>query len=68
MRVPSLDGEDPLEKEKAPHSSIPALKIPWAEEPGGQQSRGLQRVGRERVSTHTQSYFCRRVTRSAAFP
>ena len=31
MRVPSLDGEDPLEKEKAPHSSIPALKIPWAE-------------------------------------
>ena len=47
MPIPSLGGEDPLEKEKAPHSSIPALKIPWAEEPGGLQSRGLQRAGHD---------------------
>ena len=26
--------EDPLEKEMAPHSSILAWRIPWAEEPG----------------------------------
>ena len=30
-----------LEKAMAPHSSTPALKIPWTEEPGGLQSRGL---------------------------
>ena len=27
--------EDPLEKEMATHSSIPAWRIPWMEEPGG---------------------------------
>ena len=27
--------EDPLEKEMATHSSIPAWEIPWTEEPGG---------------------------------
>ena len=31
--VQSLDGEDPLEKEMATHSSILAWKIPWTEEP-----------------------------------
>ena len=34
-RVPSLDQEDPLEKEMATSSSILAWKIPWPEEPGG---------------------------------
>ena len=29
MRVRSLDGEDPLEKEMATSSSILAWKIPW---------------------------------------
>ena len=29
------------------HSSIPAWRIPWAEELGGLQSIGLQRVGHE---------------------
>ena len=43
-RVRSLGWEDPLEKEMATHSSIPAWKIPWTEEPGGLQSNGLQRV------------------------
>ena len=27
--------EDPLEKEIATHSSIPAWRTPWTEEPGG---------------------------------
>ena len=42
--VQSLGQEDPLEKEMATHSSIPAWRIPWTEEPGGLQSMGLQRV------------------------
>ena len=32
-QVPSLGGEDPLEKEMAIHSSILAWRIPWTEEP-----------------------------------
>ena len=40
--VQSLGREDPLEKEMATHSSIPAWKIPWMEEPGRLQSvRGV---------------------------
>ena len=38
MRVQSLGGEDPLEKEMATHSSVLAWRIPWTEEPGGLQS------------------------------
>ena len=37
--VLSLDGEAPLEKGMAAHSSILAWRIPWAEEPGGLQSQ-----------------------------
>ena len=43
--VPSLGREDPPEKGMATHSSVPAWRIPWAEEPGRLQSMGLQRVG-----------------------
>ena len=43
-QFPSLGRKDPLEKEMATHSSIPAWEIPWTEEPGGLQSMGLQRV------------------------
>ena len=43
-RVQSLGQEDPLEKEMATHSSIPAWRISWTEEPGGLQSIGSQRV------------------------
>ena len=32
--VQSLGREDPLEEGMAPHSSILAWRIPWAEEPG----------------------------------
>ena len=44
MQVSSLGLEDPLEKEIATHSSIPAWEIPWTGESGGLQSMGLQRV------------------------
>ena len=43
-RVRTLGQEDPLEKEKATHSSTLAWKIPWMEEPGRLQSMGLQRL------------------------
>ena len=43
-RVPSLDWEDPLEKEMTTHSSIVAWRIPWTEEPGRLQSLESQRV------------------------
>jgi len=36
----SLGQEDPLEKEKATHSSILAWRIPGTEEPGELQSMG----------------------------
>ena len=42
--VPSLGGEDPLEKEMATHSGVLAWENPWTEEPGGLQSMGSQRV------------------------
>ena len=46
-QVQSLGREDPLEKEKTPHSSILAWRIPWTEEPGGLQSMDSQRVGHD---------------------
>ena len=44
VQVRSLGQEDPLEKEKANHSSIHAWRILWTEEPGGLHSRGSQGV------------------------
>ena len=46
-QVQSLGWEDPLEKEMATHSGIPAWKILWIEEPGGLQSMGSQKVGHD---------------------
>ena len=43
-QVRCLDGEDPLEKEMATHSSILAQKISWTEKPGRLQSMGSPRV------------------------
>ena len=40
----SLEGEDPLEKGIATHSSILVWRIPWTEEPGRLQSMGSPRV------------------------
>ena len=45
IQVTSLDGEGPLEKEVAAHSSTLAWRIPWTEEPGGPHSAGSQRAG-----------------------
>jgi len=42
--IQSLGREDPLEKEMATHSGIPAWRIPWTEEPGGLQTMGSQRL------------------------
>ena len=42
VRVLSLVQEDPLEKERATHSSILAWRAPWTEEPGGLQSMGCK--------------------------
>ena len=47
MLVPSLGQEDPLEEERATHTSILAWKIPWRREPGGLQSMGSQRVSHD---------------------
>ena len=44
-QIQSLAWEDPMETERATHSSILAWKIPWTEELGGLQSMGLQRAG-----------------------
>ena len=42
-QVPFLGWDDPLEKEMATHSSIPAWEIPWTEEAGGLESMRLQK-------------------------
>ena len=55
MWIRSLGGEDPLEKEMAPHSSILAWETPWTEEPGGPQSMGSQRVGHDWETEPTRS-------------
>ena len=44
-QVRSLVQEDPLEKEMATHSSIPAWKIPQTEKTGRPQTMGSRRVG-----------------------
>ena len=46
-QVRFLGWEDPLEKEMATYSSIPAWKIPWTEKPGRLHPTGSQRVGRD---------------------
>ena len=45
--VPSLGGEDPLEKGMVTHSSALAWRMPWTAEPGGLQSGLLQTVGHD---------------------
>ena len=55
--VQSPGREDPLEKERATHSSIAAWRIPWTEKSGRLQSMGSQRVGQDWVTnTFTSSY------------
>ena len=47
IQVWSLDQEDPLEEEKATHSSILSWKIPRIEEPGRLQPMGSQIAGHD---------------------
>ena len=54
MQVQFLGQEDPLEKERASHSSILAWEIPQTEEPGQQQSMGSQRVRHDLVTKQQQ--------------
>ena len=50
-RVPSLGGDDPLEKGMAPHSGTLAWRTARMEEPGGPQSMGSR--SRTQLSTPT---------------
>ena len=59
--IGSLGWEDPLEKEMATHSNIPAWRISWTEEPDGLLSMGLQRVGHNWV-TNTLSRYNKTIT------
>ena len=53
-RVRSLGREDPLEEERATHSSILAWRILWTEEPGGLHSTGRKEAGAsEGQGTHS---------------
>ena len=45
--VESLGQEDPLEEERATHSTVLAWTIPWTEEPAELQSMESQRVGHD---------------------
>ena len=47
--VPSLDQEDPLEKEMATHSSVLAWEIPWTEDRVAWRAiiHGIATVGHE---------------------
>ena len=66
MPVQSLDGEDPLEKRMATHSSILAWRIRWTEEPGGLQFAGLHRIGRLKwLSTHSTAQLLNRTSQVA---
>ena len=49
----SLGWKDPLEEDKATHSSILAWRISWTEEPGGLQSKGSQRIGHDWATKHS---------------
>ena len=61
-RVQSLDQEDPLEKETAALSSIPAWRIPWTESlvgpsPWGHKESDMTEQLRHRLAIPTQCFF-----------
>ena len=68
-RLPSLDQEDPLEKEMATHSSILAWEISWTEEPCGLQSTGSPRAGDDWATKQWQRlYQCLREGKHLSMP
>ena len=64
-QVPSLVGEDPLEKEMTTHSSILAWRISWTEYPSGLQSMVSPRVGHNLVIKPT--YLPKLITGATCF-
>ena len=54
--IQPLGREEPLEEDKATHSSMLAWRIPWTEEPGWSQAMGSPRVGCNRAHMHTCMY------------
>ena len=58
MQVGSLGREDPLEEDRAAHSSILAWGTPWTEEPHGLQPMGLQRMGHDRSNLALSTHVC----------
>ena len=55
-QIQPLGQEDPLEEERATHSSILAWKIPWTGEPGGLHTVQGVAVGHDRACTHMHTY------------
>ena len=55
MQVWLLHQKDPLEKEMATHSSVPAWETPWTEEPGGYSPWGHKEL--DTTELHTQHAF-----------
>ena len=51
-----LGQEGPLAEGTAPHSSVPACRVPRTEEPGGLQSTGSQVDMTECAHTHTHTH------------
>ena len=57
-QVPSLGLEDPLEEERATHSSILSREIPWAEKPDRLQSLGSQTIRHDWATEHRVTVLC----------
>ena len=56
-QVRSLGQEDPLEKERATHSSILAWETPWTEEPWQTTVQGYKRGRHDLVTKQQQNNF-----------
>ena len=55
MRIRSLGQEDPLEKDIAPHSSIPAWRSPRTEEPGSYSPQAHKEADVTEATEHARS-------------
>ena len=54
-QIPFLGWKDPLEKEMATHSNIPAWEIPWTEEPGKLPCMGGKESNRTEATEHAEN-------------
>ena len=55
MCVQSLGWEDPLEEDRATHSSILDWRLPWSEKPGGLQSMESREPDTTEVTQHART-------------